>query len=81
MKTNNSTSELTFTGRRGEYDAAIRAEVVAGYDRLMFCLGRIHNVRASGRTTTDSSVLLAWVVPTEEEWLIVPRTPSFPAAA
>jgi acetate kinase len=65
---------LVFTAGIGENDAATRAEVAAGCAWLGLTLDLVRNAAGMGRISTDGSRLSAWVVPTDEERMIVRHT-------
>ena len=72
---------LVFTGGIGENDTATRAEVSAGCAWLGLTLDAARNRLGSGRISTDSSVMSAWVVPTDEEAMIARHTAELLRAA
>lgn len=65
---------LVFTAGIGENDPATRTEVADGCAWLGLELDRVHNLAGSGRISSDSSPIQAWVVPTNEELMIARHT-------
>lgn len=61
---------LVFTAGIGEHDAATRAEVISGCSWLGLTLDKARNQAGTGRISSESSPVSAWVVPTDEERMI-----------
>jgi phosphoserine phosphatase len=64
---------VVFSGGIGEHAAAVRRQTCSGLDRLGFELDQKRNAKTvgvEGRITTDSSRLLGYVIPTDEEIMI-----------
>lgn len=67
---------LVFTAGIGENDPATRAEVSAGCRWLGLELDEKRNADGKGRISTDASTVSAWVIPTDEERMILRHTSS-----
>ncbi len=67
---------LVFTAGIGENDPATRAEVSAGCRWLGLELDEQRNAGSKGRISTDASTMSAWVIPTDEERMILRHTSS-----
>jgi acetate kinase len=67
---------LVFTAGIGENDPATRAEVAAGCRWLGLELDESRNAAGRGRISTDASTVSAWVIPTDEERMILRHTSS-----
>jgi len=65
---------LVFTAGIGENDPATRAEVAAGCTWLGLALDQDRNAAGTGRISSDTSRIEAWVVPTNEELMIARHT-------
>jgi acetate kinase len=65
---------LIFTAGIGENDAGVRADVAKGCRWLGLELDEAHNARGTGKISSDSSRVSAWVVPTDEERVVVRHT-------
>ena len=65
---------LVFTAGIGENDPATRAEVAAGCAWLGLALDQDRNAAGTGRISSDTSRIEAWVVPTNEELMIARHT-------
>lgn len=65
---------FVFTGGIGENDAAIRAEVADGCQWLGMDIDQARNAGGAGRISSEHSRVSAWVIPTDEEWMIVRHT-------
>lgn len=65
---------LVFTGGIGENDPVTRADVAAGCRWLGLELDEARNRAGSGRISTASSTMSAWVIPTDEERMIARHT-------
>ncbi len=65
---------IVFTGGIGENDAATRAEVAAGCGWLGVELDAARNARGESRISADGSAVSAWVIPTDEERMILNHT-------
>jgi acetate kinase len=65
---------LIFTAGIGENDAATRANVAKGCRWLGLELDEARNTRGMGKISSDSSGVSVWVVPTNEERVIVRHT-------
>jgi len=65
---------IVFTGGIGENDRATRAEVAVGCSWLNLSLDVARNNAGSGRISANSSKVEAWVVPTDEERMILRHT-------
>jgi acetate kinase len=66
---------LVFTAGIGENDAAIRSEIIAGCGWLGLNVEGARNMKSrSGRISSDDSAAEVWVVPTDEESMIVEHT-------
>jgi acetate kinase len=72
---------LIFTAGIGEHDAPTRAEVIAGCAWLGISLDEARNGSGKGRISTQASRVSAWIVPTDEERMIMRYTSAFVAAA
>ncbi len=72
---------LVFTAGIGENDPATRAEVSAGCRWLGLELDEKRNADGKGRISTDASTVSAWVIPTDEERMILRHTSSVPGSA
>jgi acetate kinase len=65
---------LIFTGGIGENDAKVREAVAEGCRWLGVELDRELNSIGAGRISSESSTVSAWVVPTDEERMVVRHT-------
>ena len=65
---------LIFTAGIGQNDPGIRADVAKGCQWLGLELDDARNARGSGRISSESSRVPVWVVPTDEERMIVRHT-------
>lgn len=61
---------LVFTAGIGENDATTRLAVAAGCTWLGLGLDEERNAAGNGRISSDRSAVEAWVVPTDEEYMI-----------
>ncbi|MGA9865612.1 MAG: acetate/propionate family kinase [Acetobacteraceae bacterium] len=65
---------IVFTGGIGEHAAPIRAEACARLAWLGLRLDAAVNARGAGRISADGSDVEAWVIPTDEELMVVRHT-------
>ncbi len=65
---------LIFTGGIGENDAAIRTKVAAGCRWLGVELDETRNAGGAGPISTGASRVRVWVIPTDEERMVVRHT-------
>ena len=68
---------LVFTGGIGEHAPEVRARICAGLEWMGLRLDTARNEATrgtEGRISVDGSRLAAWVIPTDEEWLIARDT-------
>lgn len=65
---------LVFTAGIGEHAPVIRARILQGCAWLGVLVDAEANLRGASRISTEDSPVAAWVIPTDEEWMIARHT-------
>jgi acetate kinase len=65
---------IVFTGGIGEHACAVRAQVISGCAWLGAFLDKAMNDKNGPCISSPESTVSAWVIPTNEEWVIARHT-------